>query len=75
MQQLHGVQKNIRQNLPRRLSRFLIRIRFIQPRLDKFDIPVAEYIPDKIVQLLCGKAELVFIQVIRHFAHQMIQFG
>ena len=47
----------------------------LHPRLGQFDIPVAVGIPDEVVHLLGGYAQLVLLQVLGHLPDGGIQLG
>ena len=54
---------------------FAARILTGQARLGQFDIPIAVGVPDKIVHIGRGYAQLVAVEVGRHIADQLIQRG
>ena len=47
----------------------------IEGRFDRFDVPVAEFAPDEIVQLSAGKTDLVFLQVLVYRFRRFLQAG
>ena len=54
----------------------LVRIRLIvQTRLHHLDVPVAELLPDKVINLLNGDAELILIQVLGYFLCKRVYLG
>ena len=56
-------------------SRLCIVLFIVQPWLHHFNIPIAKFFPNKIINLLKGDSQLVFIQVLRHFPGKGINLG
>ena len=72
MQQLEGVAQDIDQHPAGNLGLGSV---LPQAGLDQLDIPVAENIPDKVVQLADSDAQLELFQVVGHFTDQLIKLG
>ena len=47
----------------------------VQTRLHHLDVPVAELLPDKVVDLLNCDTQLIFIQILRYLFCQRIYLG
>ncbi len=47
----------------------------VQTRLHHLDVPVAELLPDEVVDLLDSDTELIFVQILRYFLCQCIDLG
>ena len=69
MQQLEGVAHHIHQYLTGRLGSIPARL---QTGLGQLDIPVAENIPDKVIDLLYRDTQLKLFQIVGGFPHQSI---
>ena len=73
VQQAQELVKDIHQNLLRRqLALFVLAVKSC---LGEFDIPVAIGIPDKVVDLGGGDAQLVRVHVLRDFFDERIELG
>ena len=73
MQQPQNLVKHVHQHLNRGL--LADRILGVQPRLGQLDIPVAVGVPDEVVHLLDGHAQLVLFQILRDLGDQRVQLG
>ena len=63
VQKSKRIRKNVTQRLLSGNSGFFVGIALKQAGFDKFDIPVADLIPDKVVKFLSGDSEFAFIEV------------
>ena len=73
MQQPQDLVKHVHQHLNRGL--LADRILGVQPRLGQLDIPVAVGVPDEVVHLLDGHAQLVLFQILCDLGDQRVQLG
>ena len=69
MQELEGVGHDINKHSLCTLRRLAA---LLQADFRKLDIPVAENIPDKVIDFLSGNAELKFFKVIRNLFDKII---
>ena len=72
MQQFEGVAQDIDQNLAGNLGLGAI---LPQAGFDQLDIPVAEDIPDEVVQLADSDTQLELFEIVGDLADQFIKFG
>ena len=75
MEQLQRVLQHFSQSPESHARGLRIFLGIVHSLFYKLDIPVAELIPDKVVHLLEGNAQLEFIHVLRHFPDQLIALG
>ena len=66
MEQLERFGEHVQQHLLCLNARRLVLA--AQTGLGKLDVPVAEAVPDEVIDLLRGNAELVFIQILADLA-------
>ena len=71
MQQLEGVYENIAQHLAGRL--LFRRIFAIEAGLGHFNIPVAVFAPDEVIDLLGSQTQLKLLHVIAHVPDYLLQ--
>ena len=67
VQQLEDVGQDIEQDILR------VAVALAQAGLGYLDVPVAEAVPDKVVYLRRGNAELVFVEVLIDLAHKLVE--
>ncbi len=53
----------------------LLVVLILQAWLDNLNIPVAEVIPNEVIQLLHRKAQLVLVDILRDRLHQAVELG
>ena len=71
MEQLHCTGQNIAENILNILAGLYV-VLVLQTGLCNLNIPVAEDIPDKVVQLLCGNTQLILVDIGRDILHQRV---
>ena len=71
MQKLENIRQDIQQHLLRAAGTGLIAA--VEAGLGELDIPVAVRVPDEIVDLRRGDADLVLIEVLAHFLRERVE--